>query len=288
MDWKYYKIENNIEVCDIITAFEVTREKAFTFPGEMHNFWEIVQIVEGEVTITADDRVYNLGENAVIFHKPMEFHNISALNNCMPRLRIISFTAKGDLIKNFENLCTRFNSEQTYQYSQIVNNAEKWLKECEENSDFSPMHSQLIANDLENFLIRFNLSEFEPNKQSVLGSAEANFQKILRVIHEHFEENLSLEEIAALNNMSVSNMKKIFHKFYNQGIMSYVMGLKIRKAIDLLNTDLTIKQISDRLCFDNQNYFSQVFKKHTGHSPREYKLTLIKENLYGKNFNNLP
>ncbi|MBO5726885.1 MAG: helix-turn-helix transcriptional regulator [Clostridia bacterium] len=288
MDWKYYKIEKNIEICDIITAFEVTREKAFTFPGEMHNFWEIVQIVEGEVTITADDRVYKLSENEVIFHKPMEFHNISAINNCMPRIRIISFTAKGDLINNFENLCTLFNPEQTYEYSQIVHKAENWLNEYDENSNTSALHSQIIANELENFLIRFNLSKFEPNKQNVLSSAEANFQKILKVIHERFEEDLNLETIAKLTNMSVSNMKKIFNKFYGQGIMNYVTGLKIRKAIDLLKTDLTIKQISDNLCFDNQNYFSIVFKKHTGLSPRKYKTTLIKENLNGKDFNNLP
>lgn len=289
MDWKYYKIENNLEISDIITAFEVTRERDFTFPGEMHNFWEIVQIVDGEVTISADDKVYNLGENSVIFHKPMEFHNISAVNNCMPRIRIISFTAKGDFMKDFENVCTRFTTEQTYAYSQIVKKAEKWLNDCDnDNSPNLKLHSQLIANELENFLIELKLSKFMPNKQNVLRASEANFQTILRVIHEHFEENLNLESLAKLCNMSVSNMKKIFHQFYNQGIMNYVTSLKIRKSIDLLNSDLTIKQISDSLCFDNQNYFSIVFKKHTGISPREYKQKQIKENFYGNDFNNLP
>ncbi len=277
MEWKYYKIDKSIEICDIITAFDVTREKAFTFPGEMHNFWEIVQIVDGQVTVTADDRIYNLDKNSVIFHKPMEFHKLSAIGNCMPRLRIISFTANGELINMFNNLCTTFNAEQSYMFSDIVNQAAKWLDDCEVCSSADlQLRSQIVANKLENFLIELKLSEFQPTVQGSLTALELNFQNILRVIHEHYEEDLNLDTIAQLCNMSVSNMKKIFHLFYDQGVMNYVRNLKIRKATQLLKSDLTICQISDRLGFDNQNYFSQVFKKYTGLSPREYRNKILK------------
>lgn len=52
------------------------------------------------------------------------------------------------------------------------------------------------------------------------------------------------------------------------------MELKLNDAKELLSsTEMTLEEIAFKLGFSNGNYFSKVFKKNTGQSPREYRST---------------
>ena len=170
-----------------------------------------------------------------------------------------------------------FTPEQSYEFGKIVNDAAEWMLEKNVRDDVDLKHrSQIIANRLENFLLELNLTNLETDSQNVLHGKEKNFQRILKAMHEHYKENLDLTTLAIICNLSVSNMKKIFHEFYDQGVMAYFNGLKIRSAMAMLKTDIPVREISDSLGFDNQNYFSHVFKKHTGLSPTAYRKQLLK------------
>ena len=56
--------------------------------------------------------------------------------------------------------------------------------------------------------------------------------------------------------------------------MEYYIGLKINKAKELLtNSDFTVKEIAEKLCFDTPNYFTKTFKRIVGYTPTQYKKT---------------
>ena len=93
---------------------------------------------------------------------------------------------------------------------------------------------------------------------------------------DHCEEDLKLEDIAALCNLSASSLKKIFHRFSDMGVMKYFTYIKIRRAIALLEEGRSIADISERLSFSSQNYFTVVFKRETGVSPGVYRNRLKK------------
>ena len=67
-----YKVNELFEIKEFYTFFDEVFVKDFHFAGESHNFWECMYIEEGSICITADEHVYNLGKNEMIFHKPME------------------------------------------------------------------------------------------------------------------------------------------------------------------------------------------------------------------------
>ena len=55
------------------------------------------------------------------------------------------------------------------------------------------------------------------------------------------------------------------------GVIKYFTGLKINLAAKMLEQGTSIVEISKALSFDNQNYFSTVFKREMGVSPSAYR-----------------
>ena len=96
-------------------------------------------------------------------------------------------------------------------------------------------------------------------------------QNILKYITEHIDERLVLNEIADLFGLSPNYLSTLLKKELNTGFSEYISQKKIAKAKTLLlNPELKIYQVAEMLSFENAFYFSKVFKKIEGISPREY------------------
>lgn len=93
-----------------------------------------------------------------------------------------------------------------------------------------------------------------------------------RYIAEHYTEKLTLAEIAEVLNISAGHLSITFKKFTGVTLSDYIADVKIEHAKELIDThQYLMYQISDMLGFDNPYYFSKVFKKVTGISPRDHE-----------------
>ncbi len=96
--------------------------------------------------------------------------------------------------------------------------------------------------------------------------------EIRKLMHSQFDVTKSVEEYAKLCNLSESRFSHIFKEEFGISPKHYMIKVKVQKAKDLLkDTDLSIFQVAEMVGIDNQNYFSRLFKKHTGQSPNEYR-----------------
>ena len=84
--------------------------------------------------------------------------------------------------------------------------------------------------------------------------------------------NISMEKVADELNMGYSSFRKLFRNYTGISPAQYQMQYKINNAKSLLNEGkLTIKEIAAVLEFESPQYFSRIFRKKTGKSPREYR-----------------
>ena len=91
-------------------------------------------------------------------------------------------------------------------------------------------------------------------------------------IREHIHERIFLQDIADTFSVSPNYLSQLFKKYMNVGISEYIAGQKVTESKKLLKeTNLKIYEISDRLGFESAFYFSKVFKKNTGMSPKDYR-----------------
>lgn len=91
-------------------------------------------------------------------------------------------------------------------------------------------------------------------------------------IREHIHERIYLQDIADTFGISPNYLSQLFKKCMDVGISEYITTQKIDESKKLLReTNLKVYEISDRLGFESSFYFSKVFKKITGMSPKDYR-----------------
>lgn len=94
---------------------------------------------------------------------------------------------------------------------------------------------------------------------------------VKKYINEHIEEKLTLNKVAGKFNISPNYLSVLFSKNNDIGFSDYINQSKIDAAKKMMTDgDYKIYEISDRLGFESAFYFSRVFKKVTGMSPRDY------------------
>lgn len=92
----------------------------------------------------------------------------------------------------------------------------------------------------------------------------------------YLNPDIDYYEPARLSEMSYTYFKRLFKRKYNVSPGKYVTILRIEYACELLKTGIyNISQISQACGFENVYYFSNVFKKHMGISPKNYKNQIL-------------
>lgn len=118
---------------------------------------------------------------------------------------------------------------------------------------------------------------FESRDTSIKGVKDPE-EPILREVIEYFQHNLQQKiNLSVLSKkMGVTHVGLIGKFKREMGItpVEYLLSLRIGKAKHLLvNTDLSMSRIGEICGFGNCYYFSNVFKKQTGYSPSQYRLS---------------
>ena len=101
----------------------------------------------------------------------------------------------------------------------------------------------------------------------------AIFSKATSFIFEHYTEStLSIQEIAKHLDISEVHLRRIFKISANISPAKYINFLRLEKAKNMLHSsNFTIAEIAESVGFDDQFYFSRLFKKETGLPPVSYR-----------------
>ena len=95
---------------------------------------------------------------------------------------------------------------------------------------------------------------------------------IVRYMHKHMGENLKLEDLAEKMQLSKSYINAVFKKYADRAPIDFFISLKMQEACRLLkSTDLHVAEVGQCLGYEDPYYFSRIFKKVTGVSPKEYR-----------------
>lgn len=95
---------------------------------------------------------------------------------------------------------------------------------------------------------------------------------ILAYIHEHYDEELSIEQFAAAMNMSVGHFSRTFKEEVGEKYVEYIAKYRLAKAKELLlQTDLKMDDIAAKVGYWGRNSFIRMFRKYEGITPAKYR-----------------
>lgn len=281
------QLKNLINVNNIVTIHYYEFDKNFTFDGETHNFWEMVYVDKGKVLVKSENEQVILNQGDVIFHKPNEFHAIKSYES-EPNFFVISFVCNSPSMVSLEKYSAKLDKTLQPFISAIIKEAESTfvipkndpaLKKLIKKENAIIGGEQLIKTYLEQFLILLIRKINRISKIEVFTNKESMESHLICAIKDYLQENVDfnykITDVCKRLGYSKSYLCKIFREQTGHTIASYGMKIKIKVAKQLIREgNLNFSQISDKLCFDNPQYFSRVFKHITNMSPTEFKQTL--------------
>jgi AraC-like DNA-binding protein len=112
-------------------------------------------------------------------------------------------------------------------------------------------------------------------------------RKAERYIFENYNRKISLKEIADTSGLSAPYFSSIFKEEMGENLSNYLNRLRAERAAALLReSDLSLNEIAAACGFDDQSWFSKIFKCYTGFSPGKYRNLLTHGDMNSGGFGN--
>ena len=97
-------------------------------------------------------------------------------------------------------------------------------------------------------------------------------ERIHQFIHDHYQENIGRNEVAAEFHLAPEYLAKLFKKKTDQSLKDVIREFRVEQAKRILrDPDMRISDVAGAVGFENFSYFSTIFKKEVGLTPQEYR-----------------
>ncbi|GIP00617.1 hypothetical protein J14TS5_57020 [Paenibacillus lautus] len=104
------------------------------------------------------------------------------------------------------------------------------------------------------------------------GKKDNPVKQAIRFIEEKYMDECGLAKVAAHVHLNPSYFSNLFKKETGESVTGYIQNLRVQKAKILLkSTDMKIFEIAQAIGFNDSNYFTHMFNKVAGLSPKEYR-----------------
>ena len=295
VQYKIHKLCPEVTVTDLVNVSYYTLSRDFLWSGESHEPWEMVYVDKGEMVITAGTDTYLLKSGEAAFHCPHEFHNLRTSGQKSANVIVLAFRCDSPMMQAFERKILSLNAQEKACLSSIVKEAEATFRHFDNvaSHDDAPCvdlcprthipfgAEQIIKNLIEYFLILiyrhadgigFDARAVPINQLHHHAQIAVKIQEYLA---ENYQEKITLETLAASQNISISQLKRIFKEHTGDSVITYLTALRIKEAKRMIQeSSLNFSQIAVAGGYDNIYYFASVFKKHTGMTLTEYSKSL--------------
>ncbi|OZU88255.1 hypothetical protein CIL03_11410 [Virgibacillus indicus] len=103
-------------------------------------------------------------------------------------------------------------------------------------------------------------------------------EKAKQYIHEHFNEAISLEDVAVSVDLSPNYFSNMFKQEFGMSFIDFLTKVRLEKAKELIEGNShSLKEISFMIGYKDPNYFSRVFKKYYQESPKQFQQSIFKK-----------
>ncbi|MBP3332236.1 MAG: helix-turn-helix transcriptional regulator [Tidjanibacter sp.] len=126
-------------------------------------------------------------------------------------------------------------------------------------------------------------------KSKIMGHIDTSIEKFKQVITDNIFNNISIEELAAECNRSLTSFKKEFKRIYNQSPHKWIINRRLMQSrLLLVSTKKSISEIGNECSFPNTSHFIKLFKKEYGTTPANYRNSNDRTKHNGKDRQDTP
>ena len=231
-------------------------------PGHNINVFEFVLEGEGEIYLDGMWKKVKAGDTYVL--RGGEEHQYRA-NPCAPwKKQWINYIADyiAPLMDAYGVQSGIYKCPEAQKYFDLATEAAKFTAP---NAELC----QTVAECVHKIIYRLSSSHTRSAQTEEISSDAYRIREELTAA---LYKKLDLDELTQKLHISKSNIIRIFKKRYGTTPYEYLLNTKIETAkVLLLNTQIPVKEIANRLCISDEHYFSSLFYARVGVRPRQFR-----------------
>lgn len=247
--------------------------------AHFHPFTEIFFITNGSGNFHLDDKIVNVTKGDLVIINPNCLHTEKS-NTSKEPLEYIVLGIENFIFAQHGTSSLLCNTEVTQELYTIIHYDrisvllqffDPLINEIENKPQNYEVVCKSIITLLIIFLSRGSSQDLDVNNTSK-EPLNIECMKIKNYLDSHYSDNITLEKLASICHVNKFHLVHSFTKQVGVSPINYVINKRIDEAKTLLKTtNYSIRDISSIVGFSNSSYFSQMFKKITGFSPKTYK-----------------
>lgn len=260
---------------EIIYAFDPWNEQGNKSDIHTHDFLEISIVLEGQANYTIEEQEFQLNAGQIMLFNPGTHHGEEQRTGTYSHQLHIGLTniSLDGLKRNHLPTKKAILNLGEYQW-EFLDKAWRLVKEySEEQPEFQLMVKALIIEML--VLILRSLEKVQDNTVTLALSKNAKRKQYLvnhaiYYLENHHTQEITLEQLADTLYVSPTYLSKVFKESTGMSPINYLIQVRLKHAKELLaNEQLTIREISQAVGYQDAYHFSKLFKKYYGVSPSQ-------------------
>jgi len=269
----------------IVKSIERIEDASWSMEPNRHENYEMVYMKKGSAVFEIAGHPVTLGPNDIVIIKPMQYHKfiVKSEDGCVFIVLNFKFENRISGVHSdvpLEDFLNFVSSRETGPYiklkvsqkNEIIVILNRILKERESDEPGSEFLNYLLIMELFVLLSRTLKMEWENSIKSKSPKLKELMEIAVNFIHNNFERDISLKDIAGFVFLSPSYFTRAFKEETGLSPINYLLKVRIDRAKELLaDTSLKISDIALSVGFSNQQRFNEMFKKHTKMTPLQYR-----------------
>lgn len=256
------------------------------FGEHYHEYLELIYVVASSMTVRVNSHDYHLSSGDFLVIIPGDVHSMTCNKGC----RYVVLQADTDFV--FTSVLSNSELHYVMPYTLSIHNEARLFKanvvdateipkciynivnEYNDRNKFYTLAIRMHFSAIALYVFRhWNkiLSESNETRRDMTED-DPRLSKVIDVINERYDDDLSAEEMAKIAGMSYSYFSRYFKSTVGLSYSEYLNSVRIKASEKLLiDSDLSIADIAVKVGFSNTSYYIAQFKKQLHMTPKRYK-----------------
>ena len=280
---KELKQHGNEQFPFLVSYQKLSEYESGSFMWHWHPEIEITYVQKGTMCYKVNHMVYHLKEGDIVFNNSGALHSGTMENQ--KDCAYIPVTFDSRLIYGFfQSTVNSKYVDPVIQDSMLpaicIDQSEPWHKPFreyllriidldEKKPDFYELDITICLQSMWRLLLEHITYEPQASRENSL--EYDRIKKILSYIEENYQNKITLNDIAGHIHLCESECNRLFKRHMNTTLFAFLQEYRIERSLEFLQDDQPVSAVADKAGFSDPNYYSKVFAKIKGCSPREYR-----------------
>ena len=280
---KELKQHGNEQFPFLVSYQKLSEYESGSFMWHWHPEIEITYVQKGTMCYKVNHMVYHLKEGDIVFNNSGALHSGTMENQ--KDCAYIPVTFDSRLIYGFfQSTVNSKYVDPVIQDSMLpaicIDQSEPWHKPFreyllriidldEKKPDFYELDITICLQSMWRLLLEHITYEPQASRENSL--EYDRIKKILSYIEENYQNKITLNDIAGHIHLCESECTRLFKRHMNTTLFAFLQEYRIERSLEFLRDDQPVSAVADKAGFSDPNYYSKVFAKIKGCSPREYR-----------------